>query len=289
MLLVAFMSFTTHTEANLWDSVSSFFKKPNPPSPPLIRVLIVHDKAGATLEVSGKYKIIDPHLNEHVSTRFVGKRKFIQAINDGLKWGEEFPGIYQIKIVPDHPRTTTLVDGVEYRGALYIYNIGNSISIVNELYVEDYLNSVLTHQYQEPLPKEAQAAISIVERTNAYYSVFHPKNKFWDVDASVVGYQGYVLNQNPYSIRNAVKTTRYMILSKKAKEGGSFTPFQGQWESHPGEGRSSVISDVSLHQVVEMAKQGENAGQILAKAFPGTTIQWIQYPAETREIADNQN
>lgn len=119
MFIAALLPFTGNLQAAFWDS---FFSSEVKPEPKTIKVLIVHDKPGVVLEVKGKYTLYDPNKSKykHISTRFLGKRKFIQAVSDGLRWGEEFPGVYQLLIVPDEKTMTTVVDGNDYQGNLYI-------------------------------------------------------------------------------------------------------------------------------------------------------------------------
>lgn len=204
--LLAFLSVQLSLEAGIIDTITNIFTKEPLPQPPSIKALLTHDQDGVILEVKGKYKIYDPRNGELISTRFVGKRRFIQAVREGLKWGEEFPGIYQIVIVPDSPQTTTIVDGIEYRGSIYIYDIGGSISVVNQLDIEDYLSSIMTPkfrdpqqlEFKEPLPYEMLAVFAITARTNAYWQSQNSKTPYWDVDAKEVGYKGYAV-VNPTS------------------------------------------------------------------------------------------
>lgn len=239
------------------------------PVPPNIKVLIVHDQPGVVLEVKGKYKIFDPNNNAHITTRFIGKRKFVQALHDSIKWGEEFPGLHQIKIVPDDPKTTTLVDGVEYKGDIYVYDIGGTISVVNEVNIEEYLKSVLLPQFDSGLPEEELAAIVIAARTNANYQAKNSKNTFWAVEASKVGYDGQVPNHNDTALKKAINDTRYMIMEKDG------AAFPAQWGSTTGgkmNKEKATFSRISLFEAEEMAKKGDNAAQILGKAFPGSAI-----------------
>lgn len=242
-----------------------------------IKILIVHDQPGAVLEVDGKYQIFDPHTDSLLSTRFIGKRKFVQALRDSLKWGEEFPGIHQIKIVPDEKKTMTMVDGVNYKGNIYIYDIGGTISIVNEVDIEDYLKSILSAQFDSHLPEEELAAIAIAARTNAYYQAQNPKNTYWAVDASKVGYEGNSKVQDLSPILKAIHSTKHMVLEKEGKL------FPAEWGSSTGgkNSREKVdFSRISLFEAEELAKKGEHAAQILSKAFPGSYVKLINMPQE---------
>lgn len=278
ILILALGPMASPLQAGWFDNIASYFRKAGPETPPTVKVLIVHDKTGVVLEVKGKYKIFDPHTGDHLSTRFIGKRKFIQAVNDGIKWGEEFPGIHQILITPDDPSTTTIVDGIEYHGPIYVYDIGGTISIVNQVYVEDYLSSILAQRYREPLSEETLAAVAIAARTSVYYNVKSPKSEFWSVDAQKSGYQGFA-SINPSSpIEKAIESTRYMIMSRTSPNQGEIVPFLAQWKGEvKGSTGYEVSSQITLAEAEEMAKKGKDAAQILAKAFPGIRIELMHY------------
>lgn len=273
--LLALGQIAAPLQAGWFDSLASYFYKPDP-KPPKIRVLIVYDKPGVVLEVKGMYKLYDPLTGEHISTRYVGKRKFIQAVQDGLKWGEEFPGVHQLLVVPDEKSTTTIVDGIEYRGPIYVYDVGGTISVVNEISIENYLSSILAERHPQKNSPEFLAAIAIAARTAAYYAIEHPKSQYWEVDGRQVGYQGYAVVEESSDIEKAIHDTRYMVMSNSPT---GIQAFPAQWSR--GQGSSpGLLSNISLEQATEMARQGANAAQILEKAFPGIKIELIHYAQE---------
>lgn len=271
VLLLAWMPIATSVEGSLWSSLIGGETAPKPNLPRMIRVLIIHDQPGVVLETKGKYKLYDPNDNSHISTRFIGKRRYIQALRDGIRWGEEFPGIYQLAIVPESQATTTVVDGVEYRGSIYVYDIGGTISIVNEVYVEDYLQSILAPQYRDPsTPEELLAAIAIAARTTAYYQTYHPGNKYWDIDGRKVGYQGYAAANLDTPIERVIEATRYLIMSKSSDKAAP-EPFLAQL------GQTAANAQISFEGAQEMSKKGDNAAQILAQAFPGNSLLLVHH------------
>lgn len=252
----ASLSLMTTVQSGVLESWSSYMWKTERPTPPTIKVLIAKNKPGVVLEVKGKYKIYDPHTKEHLSTRFVGKRKYIQALANGMKWGEEFPGIYQIMIVPDEGKTTTLVDGIEYKGLLFIYDVAGKISVVNEVPIEDYLDSVISSQVRANTPEEALGASVIINRSLAYYLANNPKTDYWAVEGSVVGYDGYASTLRHKNVEKALATTKYMVLTEQDK------PFAADWAQ----------SKISLPDADKLAEQGDNAAQILRKAYPSASL-----------------
>lgn len=275
LLILALLPFSASLQGGIWDNVTSYFKGNSRPEPPTIRVLLMHNQEKANLEVRGRYSLYDPYTNSHISTRFSGKSRTVQAASDGLKWGEAFPGLYQIKIKPDEASAFTLVNNIEYPGEIYIYDIGGTISVVNQISIEDYVRSILYAYQNQHLEPEVLAALAIVARTNAYFQGVNPKNTYWAVDAEKVGYHGRV--NGSQAIENAVRETRYMIMSRTGVYEGVATPFASQFEATAAAGKEGETSQISLEEANPMAQHGEHAAQILAKAFPHTTIMLMQY------------
>lgn len=277
--LIAFMPFTASLQAGWFDTVSGYFQKSKPVPPPMIKVLVVHDRPGVVLEVKGKYKIFDPHTKEHISTRFVGKRQYIQALRDGIKWGEEFPGVHQLVIIPDDRFTTTIIDDVEYKGSIYVYDVDGTISVVNLSFIEDYLATLIASQFREPMPEEALAAVIIAARTTAYYEAENPKTDFWNTDGRDIKSQGVAAAKLQSNVDRTLQATRYMVMTSPPSQNGQISPFIADWKE-PGKPKSAaqaVVSQLTLSQVKEMAQKGEHAAQILSKAFPNTKIELIHY------------
>lgn len=266
LLMMALIPFAPSIEAAAF--TNALFGTKQDSAPQLIRVLLVHDQPGVVLEVKGKYKIYDPRDFSHISSRYGGQRRYIQALQGGIKWGEEFPGVYQLMIVPENQMTTTIVDGIEYRGSIYVYDIGGTISVVNDVYVEDYIQSLLAPKYRDVMPEEALAAVAIAARTSVYFQAENPKNKYWDVDGRQAGYQGYAATNLNSPIEKAIHATRYLIMTLPDANAQA-APFLAQWEASTEAGKKARIT---LADAQTMAKNGEHAAQILSKAFPGTTL-----------------
>ena len=278
VLVLGLLPLAATAEAGIWDKIKALIWSPRY-SIPTIDVLIVNDQPSVLLELKGKYHIYDPNTKQHISTLFVGKRKHIQALSSGLKWGEEFPGVYQLNIVPDHRGVVAIVDGVEYRGSLYIYDIGGTVSVVNRTDIEDYLSSALPEQFPEPLPAETCAAIAIAARTNAYYQSLNQQNRYWTVEAEQVGYRGLESVKPNSEIAHAIKTTSNMVMSKTGTYEGTLTPFAARWGpttgAHQAKDHQAVFSHISLNEAENLGKNGKHAAQILSKAFPNTHIELI--------------
>lgn len=275
MCFLAIVSFAAHAEAGFWDNIKGLVARAPMKAPPQIDVLIVNDKPGVLLEVRGNYQLRDPNKNELLSKRYIGKKKYLQALSGGLRWGEEFPGLFQLQIVPEDPAMTTVVDGVEYRGTLFIYDIGGSISIVNRIPIENYLKSILPSKFNEDLPEETLAALVIASRTDAYYQTQNPRSRFWAVDAAQVGYRGVESERCDSAVEHAIDLTRHMALSKTGVYEGTLTTFPTKWskQSAASGHQNGGAARISIGEAEDMARNGSHAAQILSRAFPGSHIE----------------
>ncbi|MDP1880520.1 MAG: SpoIID/LytB domain-containing protein [Parachlamydiaceae bacterium] len=248
---------------------------------PMIRILLVHDVEKANLEVRGPYSIVDPNpeMNSFVprAPRYADKSRYLEVVSDGLKWGEAFPAQHQVKFIPENSNTYFMIDGQPYQGFIYAYEIPKSytLSIVNEIPIDEYVRSILIPFQKEQYEQETFNALAILARTNAYYQAMNPKTNYWAVDAQKVGFSG--LAQGNRLIDNVVSLTRNMIMSRTGNYEGVATPFPVQFQDMPlgQSARDAVVSKITIDEANEMAKKGAHAAQILAKAFPGSTIMLI--------------
>lgn len=286
LMLVCLPFSQTPLQADWFEGVKSWFGKKNEAAQPMVRVLVANNVDSVDLEVRGQYSLYDPFVRdsetgkekhgeeEWISTRFAGKNRPVQMLDDGLKWGEAFPGQYQLKITLDKPESVALIDGKPYAGNLYIYGVEGKVSVINEVPMESYVYSVLS-QCQVPTEgqPEALAALAIAARTNAYYQSINPKTKYWAVEANKTGFAGNCVPQNS-DLKRAVDVTSHMMMSRTGVYEGVSTPFAAQFGPLQGGRSPKEVQEakISFEEANEMANQGEHAAQILFKAFPGTTI-----------------
>jgi len=191
--------------------------------PATIKVLIQRKATRSLMEVKGRYQIFNPLNGTQISSGMIGKRFPITADDYGIRWGEKFPGIHQIRIVPGDSQSTILVNGIQYKGPIEVHEIEGTLNIVNEIDIESYLKSTLTVQFPSPLEDEVMNALAVIARTNAYYIASKNKNAFWHVDSREAGYQGQALVGSKIHVDRAIETTRHAIMTfQKA-------PFAATW------------------------------------------------------------
>ena len=194
--------------------------------PATIKILLEKNSNGVFLEARGPFVVYNPQNGKKLSLGHRGKRSCCYPHNKGIKWGEDFPGIFQLQIEPTSSDTTFLVNGVQYRGAIGIYHIEDMMNVVNEVDVESFIKSVLSESINHSLSRHVLEAIAMIARTNAYYLALANKEAFWHVTAKEVGYQGIGLTLQNLAIESAIDNTRYHIMLYEEQ------PFPSSWTQH---------------------------------------------------------
>ncbi|WP_415926568.1 SpoIID/LytB domain-containing protein [Chlamydia vaughanii] len=185
-------------------------------SEPKIRVLLLEESTTALIEAKGAYRLYGD--NVLLQSTAQGLRCAAHALYGGVRWGENFPGIQCLKIEPADNSASLFVNGLQYKGALYIHKTDkNCIVITNELTIEEYLKSILSTKYLRELDKEALSACVILERTALYERLLakNPQN-FWHVVASEDNYTGYGATKQFYGVEDAVDWTSRLIVDNPA-------------------------------------------------------------------------
>lgn len=227
---------------------STFYERiAEPMAPRNIQILLEKDAQGALLEVKGPYYIFNPHDGSRVSSGLLGKRFMIHELENGLKWGEEFPGIHQIYIKPRSSETSIFINGIQYSGSIAVYGVAGQINIINDIDIESYVKSVLTTQFASPMEPEVMSALAILTRTDAYYYATRANpNSFWHISSQDVNYQGSALVVSNSSIDRAVESTRHLILLHP--ENGKNLPFATAWTENSA-GKTAPYSSIFRKEV----------------------------------------
>ena len=191
--------------------------------PASVRILLHSGIDGALVEVKGGYKVFDLKTGKAISAGRLGKRFYLYPHDDGIKWGEDFLGIYQIRIAPTKEQTTIFVNGKQYKGYLDIFHVQDKVVLVNELAVEDFIKSTLTPLFEKYYGSTVMEAVGIIARTNTYFQVLQNKDSFWHFEANKIGYDGYGGTHINPEVERAVDSTRYLVMTLEE------SPFASTW------------------------------------------------------------
>ncbi len=211
--------------------------------PTTLKIRIADCAEGAILEVKGRYELFDPISHLILDSGFFGKRAAIIADGSGICWGDRLPSIHQIRIVPVNNETTTLVNGIEYRGCLDVYNLNGQIAIINEIDIESYLKSTLSSQVPLQSEERLLEAIAVIARTNAYYLAQRNPQAHWHVTAEEAKYFGHGMALQNIAIDRAIENTRHIVMTYRSH------PFASTW-TEDSAGRTANYSHIFRKQVL---------------------------------------
>ncbi len=239
-------------------------------SGPKIKVLLAKDIPAALLEVKGDYRVIRTDMGTLLSSGSTGKRFVVHGMKEGIRWGEEYPEVYQIALVPASPNTMMYVNGFQYKGTLFIsQGEHNRITIVNDIAIEDYLKSILAYKVESSVAREALSALAITARTEAAFRCFNVESdEVWNVVAKEVGYYGHGVTMGENHVNEIVDLTRNMVMEKPGlNEAGQL--FAAGWTR----GKNAPSNEkLSIASADEMARRGYDARKILQTYFPNTRL-----------------
>jgi len=205
--------------------------------PATIKVLLQDTSDEVLLEVKGGYKVFCPHNNVLISSSSSATRSKMHLQNTGIFWGDAFPGTMAMRIVPNHGHTSILVNGLQYKGCLEVYQVDGKLRVINEVGIENYLRSCLATECFHVSEPEVLNALAIVARTNAYYQVSRFPDAPWHVTAAETGYQGYGNTLQYLPLEQAIEQTRHAILTYNAK------PFAAVWSENSG-GKTAPVAAI---------------------------------------------
>jgi stage II sporulation protein D len=241
MKIFAFLALIVFSSATAQET--GYERIAEPMAPRNLQILLEKDAESALLEVKGPYTLFNPHDGSKISAGLLGKRFMIHELENGLKWGEEFPGIHQIYIQPRSAETTIFINGLQYGGAVAIYGVLGKINIVNDIDIETYVKATLTSQFPTPLEPEVMSALAILSRTDAYYNATRANpSSYYHITAQEANYQGTALIIANSSIDRAVESTRNLILLHPEGNGRDL-PFATTWTEHSA-GKTAPYSSI---------------------------------------------
>lgn len=204
--------------------------------PATIKVLIERRAQEALIEVKGRYAVYNPLDGTQVTSGVMSKRQKAKAAEYGIEWGEMFPGLHQIRIVPYDTQGSILVGGIQYRGCVEVYAADGKINVVNEVDIESFLKSTMTAEFSEPLDTEVMNALAIVARTSAYYLALKSRGALWHIEAEEAGYQGNAVTMLRPFVDRAIENTRHAVLTLQS------APFFAAWTQNSAGSTADIAS-----------------------------------------------
>ncbi len=247
----------------------------NLPRQPMVRVLLASEQEGLKIEVNGAYNTYDPYTGKKVEGAFLKSSYYMYPTAEGIKWGQEFPGIYQLLIVPDSSSSSVIVNGIQYPGAVVFYQVDDKLAAVNWVSLEDLTSSLMSTTFlpTDTEHKEALSSYAIAIRSLVYQALVQSKNHFWDIKADDAGYKGRAVTRLDHVFTDAMKVSQDIIM---ATPGGMM---KNQSEMKPiHQEIKGLLQMMPRKDVDTMAEGGKDARRILEQYFPGNLLTIAETP-----------
>lgn len=234
------------------------------PQEPLVKVLLTKEQSTIAVSVKGAHTVYDPYTGKRLDSSFLGSTYPVVPMVEGLKWGQEFPGVYQILIVADEPSSGIFINGVPYGGVVALYQVKDHLAAVNWLTVDDFTSALLSSNIMpiETDQKEALAAYAIALRSKVYQQVQSTDNEFYDIVADACQYKGLSFVRTDAPFVDAMRSTKRVTLSlqgARTTTGSSFTQ----------KAIDDVRKQIPIDEAHRLAKEGKDSKKILQKFYPG--------------------
>ena len=230
-----------------WDTDPNQIKKSSfeiPHDPSLLkalRVALFYEKPEVRVDLSSPYELRQVPGNQLLNQGLLLPSVVIRPDPSGIRVGSVLYPTSGIRLVTQTREIQ--IEKKKYHNAVQILkNPGGTLTVVNEIDVEDYLKGVLPLESHPSWPEEALKAQAVVSRTYAIFKSIENQN-FPFVLSSDVGsqvYGGKTIEQS--STTRAVEKTRGEILTYRGKIfpaffhstcGGRTTRADSQWKIEP--------------------------------------------------------
>ncbi len=237
------------------------------PEKPTVKVLLAKEREVLNVEVHGAHNIYDPLSGTKLESAFMGSSYYMYPTTDGMKWGQEFPGVYQLLVVPDEPSSTGVtVNGTTYGGVVAFYQVKDKLAAVNWISLEEFTSSLLSSIFlpQEVDQREALASYAVIIRSKTYENMLVPRNKFWDLQGEVCGYKGRSTTRLDEPFVQAMQGSRLVVMSPKEDS-----------EGLTKELLADMLQTLPFETVVGLAQDGRTARNIIQRFSPNAEFQLI--------------
>lgn len=187
-----------------------------------LKVLLRRGSNGLKLSCDGGIKLIDPSNGETLNEFGPGSHAQLQAEGGHLRAMGRALDVQEALLEPLQKDDPIKVGGVSYRGRLYIKALGDSLLLVNEVSLDEYLYGVLPGEVGSQWPMEALKAQAVAARTYAIFRAESSESKLYDLDDSTRSQVYFGISKEARKTSEAVDSTSAMILTWNGKPAETF-------------------------------------------------------------------
>lgn len=232
------------------------------PEEPICKVLLLKEQKSIQVEINGAHNIYDPYTGKKLEASYLSSSYPMVPTVEGIKWGQDFPGVYQIVIIPDDETVGVTINGITYTGVVVFYQIEDRLSAINWISLDDMTSSLLSSNFlpRDAYQKEAVASYAIALRSIIYQQIASAENPYWDIKAEDCGYQGKTVVRVDSAFVEAMKATKKIVLADTSAQPLTRKTIEALRQKLPST------------EVEAMAKDGKDARIILRRFYPNTTL-----------------
>lgn len=181
-----------------------------------IRVAIMQNISSLNIKVHGACEVVDLSTKNSL---YRGKnfKTTAASYQDGIAIGGIGPRSNKI-LIKIRSDDFIVLDGRKFRGNIQLIRQNdNSLLVINQIELEDYVRGILYHEVSHYWPIEVLKAQSIVCRSYALYQKEQMGSKDFDLTSDVYSQVYGGKTSERYRINTAVQATSGLILKYKGK------------------------------------------------------------------------
>lgn len=259
----------------------------DPASATTLRVALFYEKTEVQIGIAGPYELKSLPQEESLAEGSSLNLALVRPDPSGIRVG---PVLYRVSgLQIEGPAKEVRVEKRKYRNAIQVLkNPAGSLTVVNKIDVEDYLQGVVPSETYPGWPAEALKAQAVVSRTHAIFKNIKNKDLPFTLTSDVTTQVYGGKTAEAPAANRAVKETRGEILTYRGKIfpaffsstcGGRTTRADFQWkiEPHPSlKGVECTFCQGSKYFNWKADLSGaEIEGRLRKKGFAVTGIQKI--------------
>ncbi|HAM35818.1 MAG TPA: hypothetical protein DEB40_12200 [Elusimicrobia bacterium] len=182
----------------------------------IIQIGIVHGAREVVMTPEGRFALQDEATGQRQDL-LPRKAYRVEARGEGLRFGpHQADG--QVRLVPQEYRATVFTGSHRYQGPLIVRsNRDDTVTVIEEVGVEDYLMGVLPHEMETNWPVEALKAQAVVARTFAYTQLGKYRKAGFDLTSDTRSQMYGGVSVPSAAVRLAVAATRGEVLGYRGE------------------------------------------------------------------------
>jgi stage II sporulation protein D len=178
-----------------------------------LKVLLRRGSSGLKLSCQGGIRLLDGDSGAALAELGKGSKAQLLADHGILRCRGQSLGAAQALLEPLERGDEILVGGLSYRGRLFLKASGDSLLLVNEVGLDEYLYGVLPGEVGSGWPLEALKAQAVAARTYALFRAGDTASKLYDLDDSTRSQVYFGRSKEARKTSQAVDETSGLILT----------------------------------------------------------------------------